>query len=364
MAKNLFYSYRSYWGTLYYTRKAVILSIILYVAYFLTDWVAYREEMALMKKNPFDIKFAGGDEALTLADYDTVLHEIKQVDTLKIVKILAHDLPQGATDLGDFYRRTMNGTKQIFHDPSRLITPHHRVKVMGSNKEQCIITSPKLHGQGYELSERFLLDIEKQLGRVGYQGRFISAVGGFPNPTGEEIKMAAVPYVFKMFLIIEVYLKYDCQHVLWIDSCITPLSSLDPLFEHIQKYGTFLRGSPGERNYRFILPATRRLLLRETGVDVLKNYHVPADVMGWDMGNELVKGVFKEYYRLAKMGTPFLSCFPEEFVISAILHKTGNEKLLIINRSLVDQLIDDLSDSNLKLGLDKDHRYIFAKQRH
>jgi hypothetical protein len=45
---------------------------------------------------------------------------------------------------------------------------------------------------------------------------------------------------------------------------------------------------------------------------------VRSGVFGLMMDAPLVKKFIEEYYQCCSLGTPFLSCFPEEFVLTAI----------------------------------------------
>ena len=72
---------------------------------------------------------------------------------------------------------------------------------------------------------------------------------------------------------------------------------------------------------KYILPKTKELIFNETGVDVLKTQYVSAQVIGFDLTSPYAQEFISEYYRLVEMGYPFLSCFPEEYVFSAIVGK-------------------------------------------
>ena len=93
---------------------------------------------------------------------------------------------------------------------------------------------------------------------------------------------------------------------------------------------------------KFILPKTRSLIEEISGVDVLKNRYVSAQIIGFDLNAPLSKEFISEYYKLVELGLPFLSCFPEEYVFSSIVGKNPSQ--------WTSQPFKELSFSEIKLG--------------
>ncbi|MGE5196130.1 MAG: hypothetical protein ACM3JI_02240, partial [Anaerolineae bacterium] len=54
---------------------------------------------------------------------------------------------------------------------------------------------------------------------------------------------------------------------------------------------------------------------------VLNAMYLNTMVFGLKMNTARAQKLVKDFYQLVEVGTPFLSCFPEEFVLSAILGK-------------------------------------------
>jgi hypothetical protein len=163
--------------------------------------------------------------------------------------------------------------------------------------------------------------IAAALQSTGFNGYFYYQIGGFPNPTGKEIQYAGVPYSFKIFMMLEAH-KLGFNKVLWIDSALLPLRNPVSFFGWIETRGYFLRGWKTPSNaWGFIFPQTRQLLQELTGTDVLNSFWIDTTIFGLKMDNPLVQKLIEEYYRMADLGTPFLSCFPEIFVLSALLGK-------------------------------------------
>jgi len=72
---------------------------------------------------------------------------------------------------------------------------------------------------------------------------------------------------------------------------------------------------------QWIYPKTRAILQEMTGTDVTKGRYLRGAFLGLDMKTPKAIDFINTYYTLADLGTPFLSCFPDEFVFSAIVGK-------------------------------------------
>jgi hypothetical protein len=104
---------------------------------------------------------------------------------------------------------------------------------------------------------------------------------------------------------------------------LLPLRSPTPFFAWIENTGCFFRGSfTSPSNAReFIFPATLQALQNLTGSDVLNSIYLDTPVFGFKMDTDQAQKLIEEYYRCVEAGTPFLSCFPDGFVLSALLNK-------------------------------------------
>lgn len=105
------------------------------------------------------------------------------------------------------------------------------------------------------------------------------------------------------------------------DSALLPLKDPAPLFAHIARHGALvdLVHSPDHEGY--IYPNTVERLMAYSGVRVNETKHVRAMVLGLDLDNPLAQSFVREYYALAAEGYGFFSCYPEEFVMAAVLQQ-------------------------------------------
>ncbi len=162
----------------------------------------------------------------------------------------------------------------------------------------------------------------KNLEALGFDGYFYYRIGGFPNPTGKEIRYAALPYSFKVFLMLEAH-RLGFSHVLWIDSRLIPIRSIDPIFDVIKRHHAFLIKDKVMIRANFLSQALQKLT-ELTGLDPLTQYRITTPIFGLDFSFAPATQVVDSYYQCCESGLPFLSVFPEEHVLSCIFSKYKN----------------------------------------
>lgn len=263
--------------------------------------------------NPFAIDFPEKKE-LTTEDYVEIQKKLRTIDIRPLVKD-SYVPNKGYTIVDDFHGRCSRGLRQTLVDPEKGHFPSQQLVKIGKGGDNCIVSCVAYDGMYPELVK----SIVNALGDAGFNGFFLYQMGGFPNPTGKEIKYVGVPYSFKIFMMMEAK-KQGFNKVLWIDSAAFPLRDPKPLFDWIDKKGALIYGwKVPDTKWKYIFPSTRKLLQDLTGTDVLNSKYVCTVVFGLKMDHELTLKLIDTYYQFAEMGTPFLSCFPEEFVLSAII---------------------------------------------
>jgi hypothetical protein len=270
---------------------------------------------AILNANPFTIDFPAKED-VSNEEYLLIQEQLRKIDISLLVKNLY--VSDGTYALfGDFLSRSSRGLRQTFINPQKGQFPIRKLEQIGSKTDRCIVTCVPHDGIYPDLVKR----LPEILRKVGFDGFFLYHIGGFPNPTGEEIQYAGVPYCFKIFMMLEAY-KLGFNEVLWIDSAAYPLTDPAPLFDWIEKYEILLLQKKFTERGSFILPATRQLLKGLTDTDVAISSNTPyicMAVFGLKMNSPRVQELIKTYYSFVKLGTPFLSCFPEEFVMTAIM---------------------------------------------
>lgn len=268
--------------------------------------------------NPYAIDFPE-KQHLTFKDYLKVQSLMRTIDVPQFVRPLYQTVVHrsGFTSYDDFLGRCSKGTHQLLIDPDRHLYPAKELVKIGSGGDNCIVCCGPLSGKYPGYIKSFIEGLKE----IGFNGHFFYMIGGWPNPTGEEIKYAGVPYCFKIFTMLEAY-KLGFSRVLWVDAACYPLREIDSLFNKIEHEGAVLNCHPTPCDaYGYIFPETREMLQRFTGVDVLCAWYINTIVFGLKMNAPEAHSIVRSYYDCVRMGTPFLSCFPEEWVLTAIMNQ-------------------------------------------
>lgn len=264
--------------------------------------------------NPFSIDFPC-KENLSCEDYIEIQNRLRSVDIDSLLQTL-HCLGRGYTTYEDIYARCTKGLKQGLIDPENGRFPQRLFEKIGAGSDCCIVCCVPYDDRRTQLGD----SISDALKQTGFNGYFLYQRGGFPNPTGREIQYAGVPYCFKIFMMLEAY-KLGFTKVLWIDSAALPLRDPTPLFDWIDQTGSLLMSWHHPDIRRYIFQQTQQILEMLTGVNVLSARYIWTTVFGLKMDSDSAQSLIRQYYDMVRLGTPFLSCFPEEFVLTAILNQ-------------------------------------------
>jgi hypothetical protein len=263
-------------------------------------------------------------------DYSNLSEKLSAIDLRNLLtKLYSEFGHRPHSSFEKFLGRCSRGLHQAFFDPVRGKKPLKSMVVLNGGGEDCVISSVPYAKDYPDLLQDQIIALEK----LGFRGTFIAYFGAIPTPTGEEPQLAGVPYAWKIFALREAF-QLGHRRVLWVDAALYPLRDLSPLFEEIEQHG-FVTHSVAPNRWkwgyetvpaapqrgwgRHIFPATRRLLHSLTGVDVLTRRHFIAAAFGMRADHPCTQPFLERFYEMARMGTPFLSELPEEFVISAIL---------------------------------------------
>ena len=191
----------------------------------------------------------------------------------------------------------------------------------GGNNKNCFVCCTPLSNDRDARSK----NIHQSLEKVGFNGHFYLFNGGFPNPNGIEMKYAAVPYCFKIFMMVEAK-KLGFEKVIWLDSACYAVNNPDRLFDILESDDAIFRQfwpyTPGFLTYEnTVYKETIKTLNSVTGGNLVNNINVCTIVFGLNFNSEKINRFVDEYYNMVKIGTPFLSYYPEEVVITAIFNK-------------------------------------------
>lgn len=130
-----------------------------------------------------------------------------------------------------------------------------------NNKSKCVICYASFpNGSPIRDYPRAIQYLIASLKHFHFDGHVIYQIGGWPNVKGGRLAFADVPFGFKPFLFEEVR-NLGYQSILWLDACCVPVKSLNPIFDHIQRYGLcfYSYNSPFQwrefnKGYCFLMP--------------------------------------------------------------------------------------------------------------
>lgn len=263
--------------------------------------------------NPFAIDFPC-KENVSNEDYIEIQKQLRAIDINPLLRELHTPHQHFISTYEDFFYRCSRGIRRILINPEKGQFPTKHLQKIGKGSDMCIVCCAPFD----QIRSKFIESIPSTLEKVGFNGYFYYRIGGFPNPTGREIQYVGVPYCFKIFMMLEAE-KLGFNKVLWIDSACLPLTDPAPIFEWIDATGIFIM--PNTANGYYLLPATRNLLRELSGTDVLQSMHLFTAVFGLKMNDAQTIDLVQDYYSYVELGSPFLSCFPEEFVLNALIKK-------------------------------------------
>jgi len=170
------------------------------------------------------------------------------------------------------------------------------------------------------------------LEEVGFNGHFLILNGGFPNPTGKEMKYVGVPYCFKIFMMMEAE-KLGFEKVIWIDAACYAVNNVDTLFDQLDEYDAVFRAfhpncfAP-DTCINNCFPKTIELLSSIVKKEIKLDVNVNSIVFGLNVSSWRVKSLMSEYVEMVSLGLPFLTAFPEENVLASMMNKCEYKYML------------------------------------
>ena len=319
--------------------------------------------------NPFLIDIEDKDE-YTFEEYKDIQYKLSQIN---IDNILNSFFPPTNYfyEYNDFKNRCTNGLRQKMIDVHRNVLPTKNLYKVGDggNHKNCIVCCTSFSHENtdykndFDTSSRYSAsqDIIRSLNEVGFNGHFYLLNGGFPNPTGIEMKYAGVPYCFKIFMMLEAK-KLGFEKVIWIDSNCYAINNPQRLFDILDSQETLFHSIPFGNNYdAMVFKQTIDLLNSITNTDLHYASYIGSIVFGLNLQSEIIMRLIDEYYEMVKLGLPFLSIFPEEIVFSAIFNKPEYKHLLYHkyeNSSL------QIHEYRLDTNSAREHGYFFSHRQY
>lgn len=223
-----------------------------------------------------------------------------------------------------FTYRMNVGIGAILIDEKNHLYPQVIFEKIGTGGNCCVVSYASYN----RIYPELLKDIPSKLRSTGFNGYFYARIGGYPNPTGREAKYAAVPYGFKIPMILEAFQK-GFENVLWLDASCLPLEDCSPVFSIIQQNGCFFVGGKNcHENLwtHYFFPKAWRSLKNIYKRDPLLDLQLSGSIFGFKKNNPKTEQFIQEYYRLLALGIPFTAELAEMFVFAAIAGFLGYPK--------------------------------------
>ena len=315
--------------------------------------------------NPFLIDIPDKEE-YTNEEYDNIQKQLQRKRLDVIVESL-YTPKNRYIELTEFKRRSFRGVKQKLIDISNNLLPTKTLYKIGDggNGKNCVVsfTSFTQSERTNEIDNtRYLASqkIVKSLEETGFNGYFYLITGGFPNPTGREMKYAGVPYAFKVFAMLEAQ-KKGFDKVIWVDAVCEAVNSPQPLFEILYEHDAIVSSINQDNNFEVMaFEKTVQLLIEITGTVInFDTYYVSTTVFGFNLDSPIIQKFIQEYYEMVELGWPFLSAFPEEVVFSALFNKKEYKILLDKNHDNYKHDKHKLRISEQRMNKDDAKKYGF-----
>ena len=244
-----------------------------------------------------------------------------------IVRDLIH--PKYLNDpevFGDFLGRCSTGTaRTTMIDEERGLYPERGLVKLGRGGDRCIVTYGSFDPKGGRTYAHCIEKMITSLKNTEFDGYLYYRKGGYPEPEGWELGYADLSYAFKPAMLKEAH-ALGFSSCLWIDAPFMANKSPDHLFRLIEREGGvfnlgLVRGRGHKRfEYeldRFCFPRTVSVIEEFVGSRI--DLKITANVFGLRMNDERSRIFLEKYDEMVRMRSPFYSCFPEEFVLSALL---------------------------------------------
>jgi hypothetical protein len=195
-----------------------------------------------------------------------------------------------------------------------------------SNKTNCIVTYISYNGT----YKKGLSTLIKCLETVGFNGHVIYRIGGWPDVEEGSLELFDVPYVFKIFSIMEAK-RLGYKNCMWLDVSYKILKPLDEIFDHIDHFGVYFQCSSDYSNKSHIQEFATNALGFSLS-EFLKLPAVSASVVGVGLHHLVGESFLNSWFEMARGRIGFLSFIPEQAPLCALAERlqlwsfAGNKK--------------------------------------
>jgi len=312
-------------------------------------------------ENPFLIDIESKEE-YSFDDYVEIQKKLEEKNIDHFIDSL-YPNEKMRTSLEEMKRRINRGLKQKIIDISNNILPTKQIYKLGNggNGKHCFVCCTPLFMDRFDASQTMLQSFQE----VGFNGYFMLLNGGFPNPSGKEMKYIGVPYSFKIFMMLEAK-KLGFEKVIWLDAACYAVNNPERLFEILNEDDAVFRAfAPNcfapDTCINIVLPKTVELLSKLVNKDIRNDININSIVFGLNLTSPKINSFIDEYYKMVELGLPFLSSFPEEIVFTSIFNKP-EYNYVFKNRGELTKLY--IHETYLNKEQAKNHGYYFVQRKY
>lgn len=182
------------------------------------------------------------------------------------------------------------------------------------DKENCLIVYATFNRR-YPWGLQRMIDI---VSKSDFKGHILYRLGGWPGTEQGMLPLAHVPYAFKVSFFKEAQ-ALGYQRVLWLDTAVVPLVSLNQIFDEIADKGYFIMGV--DHN---VGPYMNPSAAAYFGLTHEQTYQIPscsAGLFGVDFTQPIGNTLIDLWHRAAKDSDAFFSRRSDQSALSMILYQ-------------------------------------------
>ena len=220
--------------------------------------------------------------------------------------------------LKDYNYEYVSRTFKIIGDEKDALPLYESIPVNcpDSDRENCVLIYASFNRNYPKGLQRLANCIRES----DFKGHVLFRVGGWPDTEGGSLRLAHVPYAFKPCFFKEAQ-RLGYKRVLWLDTSIIPLVSLNDIFKMIEEKGCFVIG-----NTHMVGPYINESAAQYFGMSRDDTYKIPScssGIFGIDFTNEKGAKIIDQWYKAAESKDAFFSPRPDQTALSVILYQAG-----------------------------------------
>ncbi len=259
-------------------------------------------------------------------------------------RILQNYLMNGTRENLDRLGNMVYGIRQmklIGNPPNEL--PHSgsiNVNCPKDSRENCILIYSTFNRNFPNALKRLL----KLIVESDYKGHVLYRLGGWPNEAGGSLVLSHVPYGFKCSFFKEAE-RMGFKRVLWLDSAVVPVASLNDIFAMIEDKGYFVMG-----NSHMIGPYMNPITAVYFGLTMEQTQQIPscsAGLFGVDLTQKVGKNLLNDWYHAAHDKDAFFSLRSDQNALSMLLSQYGLTDLTPLDRMPHAEMGDEIKPDSL-----------------